>query len=151
MANHHELANFIWQIADLLRGPYRPPQYERVMLPMTVLRRFDCVLLPTKEKVLRELEKRKGGKLNDDALDKFLNRAAGQRFHNHSKLTFEKLKGDPDHIDKHLTTHDQQVRTGANRAAQARLSARHRLQRFTAIHGWRGQWRERHPQMDYRK
>ena len=99
MANHHELANFIWQIADLLRGPYRPPRYERVMLPMTVLRRFDCVLLPTKEKVLRELEKRKGGKLNDDALDKFLNRAVGQRFHNHSKLTFEKLKGDPDHID----------------------------------------------------
>ncbi len=105
MANHHELANFIWQIADLLRGPYRPPQYERVMLPMTVLRRFDCVLLPTKEKVLREHEKRKGGKLNDDALDKFLNRAAGQRFHNHSKLTFEKLKGDPDHIDKHLTSY----------------------------------------------
>jgi type I restriction enzyme M protein len=41
MANHHEIANFIWSIADLLRGPYRPPQYERVMLPMTVLRRFD--------------------------------------------------------------------------------------------------------------
>src|SRR3989442_1287849 len=88
MANQHELANFIWQIADLLRGPYRPPQYERVMLPMTVLRRFDCVLAPTKEKVLREHEKRKGGKLNDDALDKFLNRAAGQRFHNHSPLNF---------------------------------------------------------------
>jgi type I restriction enzyme M protein len=105
MATHHELSNFIWQIADLLRGPYRPPQYERVMLPMTVLRRFDCVLAPTKEKVLREHEKRKGGKLNDDALDKFLNRAAGQRFHNHSPLTFEKLKGDPDHIDKHLTSY----------------------------------------------
>lgn len=105
MANHHELSNFIWQIADLLRGPYRPPQYERVMLPLTVLRRFDCVLAPTKEKVLREHEKRKGGKLNDDALDKFLNRAAGQRFHNHSPLTFEKLKGDPDHIDKHLVSY----------------------------------------------
>jgi type I restriction-modification system DNA methylase subunit len=38
MATHHELANFIWQIADLLRGPYRPPQYERVMLPFVVLR-----------------------------------------------------------------------------------------------------------------
>jgi type I restriction enzyme M protein len=58
MANHHELANFIWQIADLLRGPYRPPQYERVMLPMTVLRRFDRVLAPTKERVLREYAKR---------------------------------------------------------------------------------------------
>ncbi len=105
MANHHELANFIWQIADLLRGPYRPPQYERVMLPMTVLRRFDCVLAPTKEKVLREYEKRKGGKLNDQALDKFLSKAAGQRFHNHSPLTFEKLKGDPDNIDKHLASY----------------------------------------------
>jgi type I restriction enzyme M protein len=45
MPNHHELANFIWSIADLLRGPYRPPQYERVVLPTTVLRRFDCVLV----------------------------------------------------------------------------------------------------------
>lgn len=75
------------------------------MLPMTVLRRFDCVLAPTKEKVLREHEKRKGGKLNDDALDKFLNRAAGQRFHNHSPLNFEKLKGDPDNIEKHLVSY----------------------------------------------
>ncbi len=105
MANHHDLSNLIWQIADLLRGPYRPPQYERVILPMTVLRRFDCVLAPTKEKVLREFEKRKGGKLNDDALDKFLNRAAGNRFHNRSPLTFERLKGDPDNIEKHLVSY----------------------------------------------
>ena len=105
MANHHEIANFIWSIADLLRGPYRPPQYERVMLPMTVLRRFDCVLAPTKDKVLREHERRKGGKLGAEGLDKALNRAAGQRFHNHSPLTFERLKGDPDHIDKHLISY----------------------------------------------
>ena len=104
MANHHELSNFIWQIADLLRGPYRPPQYERVMLPMTVLRRFDAVLAPTKDKVLREFERHKD-KYKDDALDKLLNKAAGQRFHNHSKLTFEQLKGDPDNIDKHLTSY----------------------------------------------
>jgi hypothetical protein len=38
--NHQDIAIFIWQVADLLRGPYRPPRYERVMLPMTVLRRF---------------------------------------------------------------------------------------------------------------
>ena len=44
MPDHGYFANLIWQIADLLRGPYRPPQYGRVMLPMTVLRRFDCVL-----------------------------------------------------------------------------------------------------------
>ena len=105
MSNHQEHANLIWQIADLLRGPYRPPQYERVMLPMTVLRRFDCVLAPTKAKVLAENEKRKGGKVKDDALDKALNRAAGQRFHNHSPLTFEKLKGDPDNIEKHLVSY----------------------------------------------
>jgi len=105
MPNHHEHANLIWQIADLLRGPYRPPQYERAMLPMTVLRRFDCVLTPTKNKVLAEYERRKGGKLSDDALDKVLNNAAGQRFHNHSPLTFQKLKGDPDNIDKHLVSY----------------------------------------------
>ena len=105
MANHHEMANLIWQIADLLRGPYRPPQYERVMLPMVVLRRFDCVLAPTKAKVLAEFEKRKDGKLEGDALDRKLNAAAGQRFHNHSPLTFEKLKGDPDNIDKHLVSY----------------------------------------------
>jgi len=105
MTKHQDHANLIWQIADLLRGPYRPPQYERVMLPMIVLRRFDCVLAPTKAKVLAEYEIRKDGKLNDEALDKFLNRAAGQRFHNHSPLDFEKLKGDPDNIEKHLVSY----------------------------------------------
>src|SRR5213596_2057527 len=99
MPDHNYFANLIWQTADLLRGPYRPPQYERVMLPMTVLRRFDCVLLSTKAKVLTEYERRKGGKLNDDALDRVLNKAASQRFHNHSPLKFEMLKGDPDNID----------------------------------------------------
>src|SRR5215470_10484201 len=103
-ADHNFFANLIWQIADLLRGPYRPPQYERVMLPMTVLRRFDCVLAPTKQKVLAAYEKQKDGKLKDDALDKVLNRAAEQRFHNHSPLTFERLKGDPDNIEKHLVS-----------------------------------------------
>ncbi len=97
--------NLIWQIADLLRGPYRPPQYERVMLPMTVLRRFDCVLASTKTKVLQEYEKRKDGKLTNEALDEVLNRVAGQRFHNRSPLDFEKLKGDPNNIEKHLVSY----------------------------------------------
>lgn len=105
MPDHNDFSNLIWQIADLLRGPYRPPQYERVMLPMTVLRRFDCVLAPTKTKVLAEFEKRKGRKLNADALDRLLNKASGQRFHNHSPLDFEKLKGDPDNIEKHLVSY----------------------------------------------
>lgn len=105
MPDHNYFSNLIWQIADLLRGPYRPPQYERVMLPMTVLRRFDCVLAPTKSKVLAAHERRKGGKLEGDALDSALNDAAGQRFHNHSPLDFEKLKGDPDNIEKHLVSY----------------------------------------------
>jgi type I restriction enzyme M protein len=53
-ANFQQLSNFIWSVAELLRGPYRPPQYERVMLPLTVLRRFDCVLEPTKGSVLNK-------------------------------------------------------------------------------------------------
>src|SRR5229473_2368952 len=105
MPDHNYFSNLIWQIADLLRGPYRPPQYERVMLPMTVLRRFDCVLASTKTKVLAEHAKRKGGKLEGDALDTNLNKAASQRFHNHSPLDFEKLKGDPDNIEKHLVSY----------------------------------------------
>src|ERR1017187_6911885 len=104
MPNHQEYANLVWQIADLLRGPYRPPQYERVMLPMTVLRRFDCVLAPTKAKVLAEHD-RWSGKLKGEALDAKLNRAATQRFHNHSPLNFEKLKGDPDQLAQHLVSY----------------------------------------------
>jgi hypothetical protein len=49
-----ELINLIWSIANKLRGPYRPPQYRKVMIPLTVLRRLDCVLEPTKDKVLAE-------------------------------------------------------------------------------------------------
>lgn len=107
MKSHQDIANLIWQIADLLRGPYRPPQYERVMLPMTVLRRFDCVLATTKKKVLAA-HKRNMGKakpLTGEALDAVLNKAASQRFHNHSLLDFAKLKGDPDHINTHLVSY----------------------------------------------
>ncbi len=64
-ANFQELANFIWSVADLLRGPYRPPQYERVMLPMTVLRRFDCVLEPTKAEVIQRHRQLEGGKVRN--------------------------------------------------------------------------------------
>ena len=106
MANHHELSNFIWQIADLLRGPYRPPQFERVMLPMTVLRRFDCVLEPTKQVVLKRYARLKDSKvknfdpiLNDIAKDADDNSLG---FHNHSDLDFQKLKGDPDQIGPNL-------------------------------------------------
>ena len=105
MPDHSFFANLIWQIADLLRGPYRPPQYERVMLPMTVLRRFDCVLARTKPDVLAAYDRRGG--LHGAALDARLNSAAGQCFHNHSPLDFEKLKGDPDNIALHLVSYIQ--------------------------------------------
>ena len=104
MKEHHQLSNFIWQIADLLRGPYRPPQYERAMLPMTVLRRFDCVLASTKPQVLAEYHKRKDT-FKDEALDAMLNKVAKQRFHNRSELDFQQLKGDPDNIDQHLISY----------------------------------------------
>lgn len=68
-ADHSAFANLIGQIADLLRGPYRPPQHERVMLPLTVLRRFDCVLAPNKAAVLAQFDRLDGGKLTGDALD----------------------------------------------------------------------------------
>ena len=62
MNNFGEKVSFIWSGADLLRGPYRPNQYKDVMLPLTVLRRLDCVLEPTKEKVLAKKKSMKGGK-----------------------------------------------------------------------------------------
>lgn len=105
--NFQQLANFIWSVADLLRGPYRPPQYERVMLPLTVLRRFDWVLEPTKEAVLKKhAQLTAKGQPNIDAI---LNNLAKDEegnplgFHNHSQLDFRKLKGDPDNIGRHLT------------------------------------------------
>lgn len=104
MPDHHQLSNFIWQIADLLRGPYRPPQYERVMLPMTVLRRFDCVLAETKPMVVAEYNERRE-RWSADTLDGRLNMVAGQRFHNHSPLDFGRLKSDPDHINQHLVSY----------------------------------------------
>src|SRR5690606_38667899 len=105
--NFQQLANFIWSVADLLRGPYRPPQYERVMLPLTVLRRFDAVLAPTKEEVLKRYERLQGK--DPQLVDRVLNELAKDDegkplgFHNHSQLDFRKLKGDPDNIGRHLT------------------------------------------------
>lgn len=105
-ANFQQLANFIWSVADLLRGPYRPPQYERVMLPLTVLRRFDAVLASSKLAVLKRHKTLQG---KDSALvDRVLNELAKDEdgtplgFHNHSQLDFQKLKGDPDNIGRHL-------------------------------------------------
>lgn len=110
-SNFQQLANFIWSVADLLRGPYRPPQYERVMLPLTVLRRFDAVLAPTKDEVLKRYEAFKAK--NTPNIDAILNNLAKDEdgrslgFHNHSQLDFYKLKGDPDNIGRHLEDYIQ--------------------------------------------
>lgn len=104
--NFQQLANFIWSVADLLRGPYRPPQYERVMLPLTVLRRFDAVLAPSKQVVLERHQAL--STRNIPNIDAVLNNLAKDEdgtplgFHNHSQLDFPKLKGDPDNIGRHL-------------------------------------------------
>ena len=63
--NFSEKANFIWSVADLIRGPYRPNQYTDVMLPLTVLRRLDCVLELTKDKVLARQKELAGGKVKN--------------------------------------------------------------------------------------
>ena len=108
-ANFQRLSNFIWSVADLLRGPYRPPQYERVMLPMTVLRRFDCVLSPTKKAVLAKYEKHKHK--DSQLIDQLLNHEAKNEdgnplgFHNHSALDFQALKGDPDNMGQNLVSY----------------------------------------------
>ena len=101
MTNFGEKVSFIWSVADLIRGPYRPNQYKDVMLPLTVLRRLDCVLAPTKDKVLSKLKSLKGGKIKN--VEPILNKVSGQSFHNTSKFTFEKLKGDPNNIAANLT------------------------------------------------
>src|ERR1039458_3432797 len=90
--NHFsDKVNLIWDIADTLRGPYRPPEYRKVMLPMTVLRRLDCVLAPTKPQVLA-IQK----KWSNKAADALLRKAACQSFYNTCKLDFDKLRGAPD-------------------------------------------------------
>jgi len=100
VSNFSERVSFIWSVADLLRGPYKPAQYGKVILPLTVLRRLDCVLEPTKQKVLEKAAALKASGIKD--VEPILNRAAGQKFHNTSKLDFKKLKGDPDKVATNL-------------------------------------------------
>lgn len=89
-------AAFIWSVADLLRGDYKQSEYGRVILPLTVIRRLDCVLEPTKDQVLARYEALKGRIEN---VDPVLNEiAGGSGFHNHSPLTFTKLLDDPSNI-----------------------------------------------------
>jgi type I restriction enzyme M protein len=102
----HKLVQFIWEFAGLLRGSYRLQQYGRVMLPLTILRRLDCVLAPTKRAVLSRYALIKDNpNFKGEVLDSLLNSVAGQRFHNHSEFDFAKLKGDPDQVKQHLQSY----------------------------------------------
>ena len=100
LRNFQDKVNFIFSIADALRGPYKPNQYGKVVLPLTILRRMDCVLAPTKDKVLAACAKHQDK--SDAARESILNRVAGQQFHNTSKLDFASLRGDAQQIARNL-------------------------------------------------
>ena len=93
--NIAEKATVIWNVADMLRGPFKPHEYGLVILPMTVVKRFHDCLLPTHDKVLVQYEKVK----HLAVIDGFLTRASGYQFYNTSKFTFETLLADPDNIE----------------------------------------------------
>jgi type I restriction enzyme M protein len=102
MNNFSEKVSFIWSVADLLRGPYKPAQYGRVILPLTVLRRLDCVLEPTKDDVLakaKKLEGRKGWQCRADPLNRVAKRAVPQ----HQQARLPEAQGRPDNIAANLT------------------------------------------------
>ena len=94
-SNISEKAALIWAIADKLTGVYKPHEYGEVILPLTVFRRFDCILADTKEAVLDKYNEVKNLPIHDV----FLRKAAGREFYNTSKYTFEKLLDDPDNIE----------------------------------------------------
>lgn len=94
-ANISEKAALIWAIADKLTGVYKPHEYGEVILPLTVIRRFDCILADTKDTVLEKFESVK----NLPMRDVLLRKASGKAFYNTSKFTFERLLDDPDNIE----------------------------------------------------
>lgn len=93
--NIAEKAQVIWNVADMLRGPFKPHEYGLVILPMTVVKRFHDCLLPTHDKVMQEYEKVK----NFAVIDGFLTKASEYQFYNTSKFTFDLLLADPENIE----------------------------------------------------
>ncbi len=108
MINFKEKANFIWSVADLLRGDYKQADYGKVILPLTVLRRLDCLLQPTKEAVLQQWPKVKDQ--TDEVTDRVLNRITGYKFHNRSPFSFTGYReAGSDHLKGSLTGDQNQV------------------------------------------
>ena len=91
------LGNFVWSIADQLRGVYKPHQYGGVILPFTILRRLDCILEPTRDDVRKLAKKHEGG-----ALDVKVRQKTGFRFYNTSQFDFAKLLADPEGLRSNL-------------------------------------------------
>jgi len=100
---HSQLANFIWSICNLLRGPYKRNEYRKVILPLTVLRRFDCLLAPTKDRVLKEHAKIKSRP--ETVIRSLLQKITGRPFYNLSKLDMAKLLDDPNQLAPNLNSY----------------------------------------------
>ena len=100
---HAHLAAFIWDICNLLRGPYRRNEYRKVILPLTVLRRFDCILAPTKQAV-PAVHRANLGK-SETLRQRLLQQAAGLNFYNTSRLDFPRLLDDPNQLAPNLTAY----------------------------------------------
>ena len=98
--NVNEKANLIWSIADIIRDLYKPHEYGKVILPMTVIKRFNDTLIPTKDKVLETYENVK----QFEVKDVFLETASGYSFYNVSPFTFENLLADPANIEANFRT-----------------------------------------------
>jgi type I restriction enzyme M protein len=97
---HSQIANFIWDICNLLRGPYKRNEYRKVILPLTVLRRFDCLLAPTKQGVLEQFKTIKTKP--QSVINSLLQKTTGYPFYNLSKLDFPRLLDDPNQLAQNL-------------------------------------------------
>jgi type I restriction enzyme M protein len=98
--SYSEIVSFLWGIADLIRDTFKRGKYQDVILPLTVLRRLDCVLADTKAKVLAKQAELRGKKLEN--LEPQLRRIAGFAFYNTSRFDFEKLLADAPHLAANL-------------------------------------------------
>lgn len=102
LTNFSEKTNFIWSIAEILRGDYKQSEYGKVVLPFTVLRRLDCVLSPTKAQVLAKMEEIQGMGLDPEQAEPVLTSVTGERFCNTSPFDFQTLKAEPDNLADNL-------------------------------------------------
>lgn len=95
-------ANLIWEIATHLVGLYKPHEYGKVILPMTVLKRFDDILAPTKETVVKKAEELQAQGMIPALMDGILSQTSGYQFYNKSKFDFKKLLAEPDNIEENF-------------------------------------------------